>query len=145
MARRLVGRRLWTYNAPSGSDPIFDCYALNVDARTTWAYYYTDFPLVQITGGRARAYAPTPVRGARHVMIYRDEVVFVGEYEDRLRLTDCRLVGDTVQLRGQACLVDPDDTPLPLFRPITARGSRLWLRTGRHILVAGLADQDNHK
>jgi hypothetical protein len=43
------GRQLWTYRPPSGLDHIADCYALNVSARTTWAYYYTGFPLIRIT------------------------------------------------------------------------------------------------
>jgi hypothetical protein len=38
------GDRLWAYDPPSGASAIADCYALNVDARVTWIYYYTDFP-----------------------------------------------------------------------------------------------------
>ena len=62
------GHRLWGYQSPAGVGEVADCHALNVDARTTWAYYYPDFPLVQISNGRVRAYTPTPVRGARHVL-----------------------------------------------------------------------------
>jgi hypothetical protein len=81
--------RLWTYTPPPGAAEIADCYALNVDARTTWIYYYTDFPLVQITNGRTRAYAPTPVRGARAVVVHDHDVVFIGDYDDPLRLSSC--------------------------------------------------------
>lgn len=134
------GQRLWTYQPPSAAQAIIDCYALNVDARTTWTYYYTDFPLVKITSGRARAYAPTPVRGARHLLVYRDEVIFVADYDDPLRLTDCRLTDTTVQYRSRAILLDPDGTPLQLFDPITAHGSRLYLHADRRILHTDLAD-----
>jgi hypothetical protein len=139
------GHRLWTYQPPPGTNPIADCYALNVDARTTWAYYHTDFPLVQLTDGQARAYAPTPVRGARHLLTYRDQVIFIGEYDDPLRLADCHLTGTTVQYRGQALLHDPDGAPLHLFQPISTRGSRLYLHTDQQILIADLADQDSRK
>jgi hypothetical protein len=137
------GHRLWTYQPPPSTQAIADCYALNIDARTTWAYYYTNFPLVEITSGRTRAYTPTPVRGARHVFTYRDQVVFVGEYQDPLRLADCRLTGDTVDYLGQAVLHDAEGAPLQLYRPITTRGSRLWLHTDHRILLADLADDDN--
>jgi hypothetical protein len=137
------GRRIWTYSPPSGAGAIADCYALNVDSRTTWIYYYTDFPLVQISNGRARAYAPTPIRGAKALVTYRDEVVFIGAYGDPLTLADCRLVDSTVQYRDDALVLDADGAPLHMFVPITARGSRLYLQTDHHILCVDLADPDN--
>ncbi len=134
------GHPVWRYQPPAGVHGIVDCYAMNVDARITWAYYYSDFPLVRITAGRARAFVPTPVRGAHHLITYRDEVVFVGGYEDRLRLTECRLTGTTVDHLGPAVLHDPAGDPLHLYRPVTTRGSRLWLQVGDRILLADLAD-----
>jgi hypothetical protein len=137
------GDRLWAYIPPSGAAGIADCYALNVDARTTWIYYYTDFPLVQITDNRARAYAPTPVRGARAVVVYDHDVVFIGEYNDPLRLSSCRLTRDTIEYRGQATIIGPDGAPLTLFRLVAARGSRLYLRTDTHIILVDIADDPN--
>jgi hypothetical protein len=146
------GHRLWTYQPVAGTDQIVDCYALNVDARTVYAYYYSDFPLIQITDGRTHAYTPTPVRGARHLLVLRDQVVFVGQYNDPLHLADCRLtghpsraghVGGGVDYLRQAVLHDPDGAPLHLYRPITARGGRLWVHANDRILLADLADDDN--
>ncbi len=137
------GERVWAYSPPSGAGAIADCYALNVDYRDTWICYYTDFPLVQISNGRARAYAPTPIRGAKALAIYRDEVVFIGAYGDPLTLADCRLVDSTVQYRDDALVLDADGAPLHMFVPITTRGSRLYLQTNHHLLCVDLADQEN--
>jgi hypothetical protein len=137
------GDRLWTYTPPSGAAEIADCYALNVDARTTWIYYYTDFPLIQITGGRARAYAPTPVRGARAVVVYDHDRVFIGEYNDPLRLSSCHLTRDTVEYRGLATIIGPDGAPLTPFRLVAARGSRLYVPTNTHIMLVDIADEPN--
>jgi hypothetical protein len=62
------GRLIWRYQPPPGAESIIDWYALNVDAHAVWTSYYTDFPLVRITNAQARAYTPTPVRGARAVL-----------------------------------------------------------------------------
>jgi hypothetical protein len=51
-------------------------------------------------------------------------VVFVGDYDDPLRLAHCRLSDSAVEYHGQPILVDPDNTPLPLYWPVTTRGSR---------------------
>ncbi|WP_344127485.1 hypothetical protein [Luedemannella flava] len=137
------GQQLWQYEPPSGADYIADCYALNVDARTTWICYYTEFPLVKIEGGRATAYAPTPVRGARSVMVHGRDVVFVGEYDDHMRLASCRLAGTSVEYVDQAVFVEPGGEQVPLFRPFAARGSRLYVTTDDRVLLADLADDDN--
>jgi hypothetical protein len=75
------------------------------------------------------------------VLAYRDEVIFVGDYDDPLRLAHCRLSDGAVECHGQAVLVDPDDAPLPLYRPVTTRGRRLYLHTDDHIVHKDLADQ----
>lgn len=69
----------WEFQPPAGHDIICDCYALNVDGETAWAYYYTDFPLARVEAGRVRAWA-TGVRGARAVAVAGDRVLFAGGY-----------------------------------------------------------------
>jgi hypothetical protein len=138
------GQPLYRYTPPSGADAIVDTYALNVDAHTVWTYYHSDFPLVRIKDHHARAYA-TPVRGARAIIIHDRDVVFVGDYDDPLRLSGCHLTDTQVEYRGQAQLIQPDGTLLNLYRIVAAHGSRLHIRTDAHIAVADLADEHDHQ
>ena len=128
------GRQLWTYRPASGFDHIADCYALNVSARTTWAYYYTGFPLVRITDTEVRSFPPGPVRGARGVLIHDDVVVFIGAYGKPHQLTECRLRDGTIVEHGSAVL-----TPLKKANLVSTRGSRLYLRTTHSVFEADLA------
>jgi hypothetical protein len=48
-------------------DAVSDCYALNVDDTSTWACYYSDFPVVRIRDGAVTGWhndikAPAPWR-----------------------------------------------------------------------------------
>ncbi|BCJ76735.1 hypothetical protein CS0771_62790 [Catellatospora sp. IY07-71] len=135
------GRRLWSFQPPPGTDMIADCYALNVDAHTTWLCYYTDFPVVRVTDGRAQLLGSAPVRGSRALVACRDEVVLVGSYDDPCLLTGCELAADGLREQGATVLLDPDGAPLSLFRVVATRGSRLYVRDGRRILCADLADR----
>jgi hypothetical protein len=128
------GRQLWTYWPPSGYDDISDCYALNVGARTTWASYYTDFPLLRITDTKVGTYPPGPVRGARAVLIHDDVAVFIGGYGQPHQVTECRLRDGIIVEHGPAAL-----TPLKKFTLVSTRGSRLYVRTARSIFEADLA------
>lgn len=132
------GRRLWTFRPPPGRRHMDDCYVLNVGARTAWAYYYADFPLVRITDSTVRAFHPTPVHGALALAVCDDVVLFVGEYGSGTRLTDARLHGDRVVAHGPAEFVDEDGRPLTGFVVFRTRGNRLYLRTGRRIRLAEL-------
>ncbi len=50
------GEQVYDYSS-SGLGIIMDCYALNVESNgVTWAYYYTDFPLVKIRDQAIVAY-----------------------------------------------------------------------------------------
>lgn len=131
-----TGEILWTFAAPSGTPDIADCYALNVDAHTTWIYYYTDFPLVRISAGRSRAFTPTPVRGARSVAVHRDDVLFLGGYGSPTAVRRGRLDGDAVTDRGGARLAGVDEP----VEPVAARGGRLYVRTATRVMVVDLAD-----
>jgi hypothetical protein len=129
------GRQLWTHSPPPGFDHIADCYALNVGARTAWAYYYTGFPLVRITDTEARHFPPSPVRGARGVLIHDDVVIFIGGYGKPYQLTECRLREGRIVEHGPVTL-----TPLKKINVISTRGSRLYARTTHSIFAADLAD-----
>ncbi|MFF4893397.1 hypothetical protein [Micromonospora chersina] len=79
-----------TWRFPSRVDnqwgAIDDCYALNVTDGSVWAWYYSDFPVVQIrddsvVGWRNR------VSGAKALAVSRSRVGLLGGYkpqQDRL-------------------------------------------------------------
>lgn len=129
------GRQLWTYWPPSGFDHIATCYALNVSARTAWAYYYTGFPLVRITDTEVRPFPPGPVRGARGVLIHGNVVIFISGYDKPHQLTECRLRDGIIFEHGPAAL-----TPLKKINLVSTRGSRLYVRTTDSVFEADLAD-----
>jgi hypothetical protein len=129
------GRQLWTYWPPPGFDHIADCYALNVSARTTWACYYTGFPLVRITDTNVSPLAPGPVRGAHGVLVHDDVAVFIGGYGQPYQLTECRLREGAVVEHGPAAL-----NPSQEFRLVSTRGSRLYARTTHAVFQADLAE-----
>jgi hypothetical protein len=72
-------------------------------------------------------------------------LIFIGDHNDPLRVSSCRLTDAHVEYVDQAQLVDPDQAPVTLFHPIAAHGGRLYLRTATHIAVADLADDHNRQ
>ncbi|GAA4608899.1 hypothetical protein BJY16_007066 [Actinoplanes octamycinicus] len=128
------GRQLWTYWPQSGFDHIATCYALNVSARTTWAYYYTGFPLVRITDTKVSPFSSSPVRGARGVLIHDDVVVFIGRYGEPHQLTECRLRDGSIVEHGPVALA-----PLMEFGLVSTRGGRLYVQTADSVFEADLA------
>ncbi|GIE76469.1 hypothetical protein Aph02nite_24190 [Actinoplanes philippinensis] len=129
------GRQLWTYWPQPGFGHIAGCYALNVSSRTTWAYYYSDFPLVRITDTTTRPFPPGPVRGARGVLVHDDVVIFIGGYGKPHQLTECRLHDAAIVEHGPAAL-----TPLQRINLVSTRGSRLYARTAHAVFEADLAE-----
>jgi len=73
------GARLWEYTPPAELGLIDDCYALNVTDAATWAYYYSDFPLVCMGDGDTRVWR-TEVSGAHAVAVDGTQVLFAGGY-----------------------------------------------------------------
>jgi hypothetical protein len=72
--------KVWEYPGHKGSlPPIDDCYALNVDGESLWAYYYSDFPIVRIANGAVRTWA-NEVPGARALTVRSDTVRLAGGY-----------------------------------------------------------------
>ncbi|WP_033338784.1 hypothetical protein [Catenuloplanes japonicus] len=137
------GRRLWSHWPSSGLADMADCYALNVGDRTVWTCYFPYYPLVRITDTRVRAYRPAPISRIRAVLVQDDVVVYVSGHGKQSQLTECRLRGDAVVPHGPVPLTDPAGRPVEDFRVISARGSRLFIRTAGHILEADLAAHDD--
>ena len=78
-----LGNREWDYVPPPGVGAIDDCYALNVAEDATWAYYYSEFPLVRIApDGEIENWDTRFNGGARAFAVASPNVVFFGGYED---------------------------------------------------------------
>lgn len=123
-----TGKPLWEYDAAPADQPVLDCYALNVDHRATWAYPYTDFPLLEIRDGRATRVRTTPVRYAHGVLVHGERVAFFGGSHDAHdRLVTGRLTATTVEPLETTRLARPDGTR-PGHRRVVCRGPRLYLQ-----------------
>ncbi|MGW6441658.1 hypothetical protein [Lentzea sp. NPDC055074] len=123
----------WNFPGLDGTwDAISDCYALNVaDDETTWACYYTDFPLVRIHNGTVTGWH-NDVQGAKAIAADGSRVALFGGYgPDRDRLVVGELGDDRVHVTGEYRLVGPDGQPLPRSAQVVGRGADL------HVLVDG--------
>jgi hypothetical protein len=124
---------------PSGFDgqwgAISDCYALNVGNDTTWACYYTDFPLVRIHNGTVTGWR-NDVRGAKAIVAEGSRVALYGGYgPESDRLVVGELDGDRFEMTGEFRLVQPDGRPVPPSARVVGRGADLhvllddsWMR-----------------
>ena len=76
------GDRLWSFNdtvLPS----IDDCYALNVQHETVWAYYYSAFELCEIDMNfRTQQISGVPVHGAKAFAVCDAGFVFWRQYRE---------------------------------------------------------------
>lgn len=116
----------WRFEPPAGHDAICDCYALNVDGETAWAYYYTDFPLARIRAGRVRTWS-TGVSGARAVAVAGGHVLIAGGYREQAgRALLGRLGEDAVRDLVQVEIVVPDGLSWTRMKPV-GRGGTLHL------------------
>jgi hypothetical protein len=123
-----AGRPLWEYEAAPGDQPVLECYALNVDHRATWAYPYTDFPLLEVREGRPTRVRTTPVRYAHGVVVHGGLVAFFGGPGDvHDRLVTGRLTAGTVEALETTRLTHADGTRLG-GRRVVCRGPRLYLQ-----------------
>lgn len=82
------GRILWRADSNETSlMDVFDCCALNVSGDRTWAYYYLDFPIVDIdANGRTRV-RKCSIDGANALAVSGEMAMLAGGYgEDRNRI-----------------------------------------------------------
>lgn len=124
------GARVWEYSPPEGIDTIADCYALNVSDEATWAYYYTEFPLVRIdAAGTVEAWR-TEVSGARAFATDGHRVLFYGGYgEERGRCLLGRFAGEAIVGIVPCRLILPSGEPLGEERAV-GRGPQLHVFAG---------------
>jgi hypothetical protein len=132
--------RAWEYSFESNSSlgPIDDCYALNVDGESVWAYYYSDFPVVRIEDGSVRAWT-NEVAGARALAVRSDNVWLAGGYgSERDRLVTGALQGGKLIVLATQRIVLPDGSELPERAAVTGQGSRLHVIHGQDWFTLGM-------
>jgi hypothetical protein len=108
------GNKLFSFDpTATGTDTIVDCYALNVVSSTeTWIYFYTEFPLVQLSlEGRPRVWT-TAIRGAKAIAVGRGHVLLDSGYDAHDRHVLCRLGDSAIE-------------PVAMFRFIDDMGESL--------------------
>ncbi|MET8093106.1 hypothetical protein [Micromonospora sp. NPDC005220] len=113
----------------NGWGAISDCYALNVTDDAVWTCYYTDFPVVRVSGDEVTGWR-NPIDGARALTISGDRVGLLGGYgHERYRFVVGALDGEAMRVIGEYQLVLPDGAPLPPRVTAVGRGPVLHLIT----------------
>jgi hypothetical protein len=119
-----------TYTEVGPWDAISDCYALNVDDPSTWACYYSDFPVVRIRDGAVTG-RHNDIKGASALAVAGSRVALFGGYgpgHDRLAVTE--LHADHARPGGEYRIVLSAEEPLAPGTQVIGRGSRLHFLTG---------------
>ena len=127
------GKICFRFGGVAGLGPIDDCYALNVvSERETWLYYYSDFPIIQISDDCVVQHWASPVEGSSGFAVWRESVVMQDGYETN----DWRLVdvsgADAVAEDEAITFRTPEGVTLDakFARP---RGSAIWFLVGEDI------------
>jgi hypothetical protein len=123
----------WWYPGTVGRSWGFfmDCYPLNVDAVTVWACYYTDFPVVRVTGGVVTGWHNTLVRGVEALAVSGTTVALFGGYgPDYDRLVVATFGDDDLHQVGEYRVALPDGSPVPAATYVIGRGADLHLISG---------------
>ncbi|GGW23946.1 hypothetical protein [Streptomyces xantholiticus] len=123
-----TGESLWELPPSTPGGCVADCYALNTHQGTTWAYYYTDFPLVRVRGDGSVRVWDSPVPGAKATAVHDGGVAFFGGYgQEKDRLVLCTLAERTAAPYLHSTLVRSDGSPVGRRR-VLARGPRLYVQ-----------------
>ncbi|MEU0391460.1 hypothetical protein ABZ208_01480 [Streptomyces sp. NPDC006208] len=123
-----TGEAVWTLKPASEVEYVADCYALNVHARTAWAYPYTEFPLLRIRAGRPVTVWTTPVSGASAIAVHGRGVALFGGYGgDSDRLVLCTLTKTSAEPYLHGTLVRPDGSAIGRRR-VVGRGPRIYVQ-----------------
>ncbi len=117
---------------------IDDCYALNVTNDTeTWAYYYTDFPLVQIKNGAVESVRDDlKIAGSKAFAVFNNRALLGGGYGETDRVYLINLRNDKIHKK----IVHPvkvNGEAIPVTGAF-ARGRFFYLRSGDDLYVLEL-------
>jgi hypothetical protein len=116
-----TGEPRFAYRADAaGTEPIRDCYALNVSSDSdAWIYFYDEFPIVRINNGRYHLWH-TNVSGATALAVRGKRALLLGDYErgDVVHVLELGAKGSAT-IAARRLLVDATGKPLA---PTRARG-----------------------
>jgi hypothetical protein len=119
------GEQDWRFS-PDNTEPIDDCYALNVTGETAWACYYSDFPVVRVEDGEVTAWRNDLARGAKSLIVDGRRVGMAAGYRPvRDRLVIGELGDSGLRDAGRYRLVLPEGQPLPDDVRMVGRGPDL--------------------
>lgn len=127
------GKSLYEFEPVKGLNYIFDCYALNVVSnRTTYCYYYTEFPLVRIQDNKIEDYWNMPIIGSHAFAILEDRALFGGGYDNDNFFLIKLGQNQKVEVLQEFELFDENNEPLK-FNRTANRGSSIFGLSGKKI------------
>ncbi len=144
-----TGNLLFEYanNSEQMEEIISDCYAMNVvSPQDIWIYYYTDFPLVQISDWQVQQrWSPIPISGSHAFAVNKDyHALFDGDYGTHALFAGSSDKPDSLFLVSldtrefeELIPVDESGKAIKSFRAL-GQGSRLFLYTGDSLSVVQL-------
>ncbi len=132
-----TGEKLWEYPQERHAS-IDDCYALNVCGDEAAIYFYSDFPICNVSRDFALTFRPTAVRGCKAFALSGARVLFSGQYNDSPHIgyfgtLDPDRAGDMTQVN----FVVSDGAPVVATR-IVGRGSKLYFFTEDAVYVTDI-------
>ncbi|MGH7137969.1 MAG: hypothetical protein ACREHD_19645, partial [Pirellulales bacterium] len=131
------GNTLFDYGRISGeTSPIDDCYALNVSgSHETLLYYYSGFPLVQVTDFQLRrSWQRVPVSGSHAFSVAGQHALFFGSYTEKQTLFEVDL--STLRCK-KLSIVSDDGEPINVSRAF-GRAHHLYLVTDDSLFLIDL-------
>ncbi len=78
-----TGEQLWAFNGTKPDHLIDSCYALNMQRDQVWAYYYSDFNILQVDGQFETTILTDPaISGAHSFAVHDDHFLFSKQYRE---------------------------------------------------------------
>jgi len=108
---------VWKYPFSSPHGPVDDCYTLNVNGESAVSCFYSDFPIVRVSGSQMSGWTGAPT-GSYGLLQSGDSVLLFGGYsENRDRVVRLALKKDgTTEETGSGIVRGvPGDVPVSRF------------------------------
>jgi hypothetical protein len=133
------GEAVYIHNN-SDDNFICDCYALNVvNDNEVWFYYYCDFLLGKITGGKIDYYDPK-ISGADGFLIYDRYVLFRGGYNNQNEYQLLHFVKDGKLSKERIITFTDEDDKVIVAENYDCSGSKLLLTVSSKLYYIDLID-----